>query len=60
VRIHGRDVPVKAEIAQLQCASALADADQLLAWLRGMPQPPSQVYLVHGERNASEELRKGV
>lgn len=60
VRIHGRDIPVQAEVAQLQAASAHADARQLIAWLRTMPQAPEQVYVVHGERKASDELRKRI
>ena len=60
VRIHGRDVSVNAEVAQLNSASAHADADQLLAWLQAMPVAPAQVYLVHGERAASDELRKRI
>ncbi|HSN79563.1 MAG TPA: MBL fold metallo-hydrolase, partial [Rhodoferax sp.] len=49
LRIHGRDVEVNAEVVQLESASAHADANQLLAWLRTMPEPPDQVYVVHGE-----------
>jgi metallo-beta-lactamase family protein len=60
VRIHGHDVAVKAEVVQLQSASAHADAGQLLAWLRTMPQAPDQVYVVHGELGASDELRKRI
>ncbi len=57
VRIHGEDVAVNAEIVQLQSASAHADSNQLLAWLQSMPQPPQQVYVVHGEMGASDQLR---
>jgi len=57
LRIHGRDVPIRAEVVQLQSASAHADSNQLLNWLRSMPQPPDQVYVVHGERHASDTLR---
>ena len=57
VRIHGRDVEVQAEIVTLQSASAHADASQLLNWLKTMPSPPSQVYVVHGELQASDALR---
>jgi metallo-beta-lactamase family protein len=60
VRIHGRDVTVNAEVVQLQSASAHADANQLLNWLRSMPQAPDQVYVVHGELGASDELRKRI
>jgi metallo-beta-lactamase family protein len=60
VRIHGHDVVVKAEVVQLQSASAHADAGQLLAWLRTMPKAPDQVYVVHGELGAADELRKRI
>ncbi len=60
VRIHGHDVAVHAEVVQLQSSSAHADAGQLLAWLRSMPAPPAQVYVVHGERSASDTLRKRI
>ena len=60
IRIHGREIDVKAEVAQLQGASAHADAPQLIAWLRTMPGVPGQVYIVHGERKASDELRKRI
>lgn len=60
VRIHGRDVEVNAEVVQLQSASAHADAGQIVAWLRSMPQAPDQVYVVHGELGASDELRKRI
>jgi metallo-beta-lactamase family protein len=57
VRIHGRDVEVNAEVVQLQSASAHADANQLLAWLRTMPQAPDQVYVVHGEAGPADAFR---
>ena len=60
VRIHGRDVEVQAEVVQLQSSSAHADAAQLVSWLRTMPQAPAQVYVVHGEPGASDELRKRI
>jgi metallo-beta-lactamase family protein len=60
IRIHGQDIPVRAEVAQLQSASAHADAQELLDWLSRMPQPPSQVYVVHGEREASDTLRQRI
>jgi metallo-beta-lactamase family protein len=58
VRIHGRDVPVHAEVIQLQSASAHADAQQVLAWLSTMPKAPQQLFVVHGELGAADELRK--
>ncbi len=60
LRIHGKDVSVGAEIVQLQSASAHADAPQLIEWLRTLPQGPEQIYIVHGEIGASDELRKRI
>ncbi len=57
VRIHGQDVPVRAEVVNLKSASAHADREQLLRWLKTMPQAPNQVYVIHGERSASDALR---
>jgi metallo-beta-lactamase family protein len=60
VRIHGQDIPVKAEVVSLNSASAHADRVQLLAWLQSMKQAPGQVYIVHGERGASDALRQDI
>jgi len=60
VRIHGREVEVNAEVVQLASASAHADANQILAWLRTMSKAPDQVYVVHGEPGPADELRKRI
>ena len=60
IRMHGKDLPVQAEIVQLASTSAHADANQLLAWLGRMPAPASQVYVVHGESQASDALRQRI
>mgnify|MGYP000063537041 FL=1 len=60
LRIHGQDVPVKAEVVSLSSASAHADRQQLLGWLQSMKQAPGQVYVVHGERGASDALRQDI
>ena len=60
LRIHGRDVDIKAEVIQLQSASAHADGNQLLAWLKTMPQAPDEVYVVHGELEQSDAFRKRI
>ena len=57
IRIFGQDVPVGAQVVQLQASSAHADADELLAWLRAAPRAPAQVYVNHGEPAASDALR---
>ena len=51
---------IGAEVVQLSSASAHADADQTLAWLRRMPHAPQQVYVVHGEIGAADTLRQRI
>ena len=60
LRIHAQDVAVRAEVAQIESASAHADANQLLSWLHKMPSAPAQGYVVHGEREASDMLRQRI
>jgi metallo-beta-lactamase family protein len=57
IRIFGETVPVNAEIATLPNASAHADADGILAWLKTAPRPPERVFVTHGEPAASQALR---
>ncbi|MEY4039266.1 MAG: hypothetical protein RLZZ52_134 [Actinomycetota bacterium] len=40
LRIFGRDVPIRAEVIQLQSMSGHADADEMLAWMKTAPAPP--------------------
>jgi metallo-beta-lactamase family protein len=60
VRIHGQDIAVQAEVVQLQSSSAHADASQLIDWLKAMKNAPDQVYVVHGEPEASDALRQRI
>jgi len=59
-RIHGRWVPVNAEVAELPMLSAHADSDELMRWLSGFQRQPRQVFIVHGEPSASEALRERI
>jgi metallo-beta-lactamase family protein len=60
LRIYGQEVPVGAEVVQLSAASGHADAGELLAWMRSAPRPPRQVYVVHGEPDAADTLRRRI
>ena len=57
VRIHGQDVPIRAEVASLDNLSAHADADEILAWMRGFTQTPRRTFVTHGEPEAADALR---
>lgn len=56
VRIYGEDVAVRCRVESLQGFSAHADQAQLLGWVDGLKRPPAQIFLVHGEQEAQEEL----
>ena len=60
VRIHGKDVPIRAEVIPMETLSAHADADEIMQWLRGFKRPPKHTYVVHGEPNASDVLRRRI
>ncbi|MBI3405447.1 MAG: MBL fold metallo-hydrolase [Acidobacteria bacterium] len=60
LRIHGADVPVKAEVIHLNQFSAHAGKSELLRWLTGLPAPPKQTFLVHGEPSGSAALRDAI
>ena len=57
LHIHGEEVLVKAEVIELNQFSAHADRGELLRWLRALPAPPRQTFLVHGEPAAREAFR---
>ena len=57
IKLRGRWVPVNAEVSHLDGFSGHADAEGLLQWLRALPRPPEQVYVVHGEPAAADALR---
>lgn len=60
VRMHGEDVPIRAEVCAIGTLSAHADADEIMQWLRGFKQPPKHTYVVHGEPNAADTLRRRI
>lgn len=57
LRIFGQDVPIRAEVVQLQSLSGHADADQIIEWMRTAPTPPTQVFITHGEPAAADRMR---
>ena len=60
LRIHGQEVPVRAEIVKIDQLSAHAGRSELLRWLSGITVPPRQTFLVHGEPNALESFHGAV
>lgn len=60
LRMHGRDLPVRAQVVQLEGLSAHADAEGLLAWLGALPRAPQRALVNHGEPVAADLLRQAI
>jgi metallo-beta-lactamase family protein len=57
LRIHGRDIPVRAAVRQIDAFSGHADRAELGRWLAGMPAPV-RTFLVHGEPPAARGMQE--
>jgi metallo-beta-lactamase family protein len=60
VRIHGEDIPVRAEVVQLESASAHADAQQIEQWLQRIPHAPQRCFITHGENGPADMMRQRI
>jgi metallo-beta-lactamase family protein len=60
VRIHGQDIPVRAEVVQLEDLSAHADATEILDWLGHFKQRPKKTFITHGEPAAADAMRQRI
>jgi metallo-beta-lactamase family protein len=60
LRIHGQEVPVRAEIVKIDQLSAHAGRSELLRWLSGITVPPRQTFLVHGEPSALDSFHGAI
>ena len=60
VRIHGGSRLVRARVRQIQGVSGHADRNGLLQWLNHFQQPPRQLFITHGEQQASLALAEEV
>ncbi|MFZ0733990.1 MAG: MBL fold metallo-hydrolase [Candidatus Sulfotelmatobacter sp.] len=57
VKIYGDYIPIRAQVAALEQFSDHADPPELLHWLHTFSNRPATIYLVHGEPDASGQLR---
>ncbi len=60
VKMHGRYVPVHAEVVQIPDFSVHADGGEIVAWLGRTPRPPHTVYVVHGEPRSAAALARRI
>ncbi len=59
-KIHGEEIPIRAEVKNLGMLSAHADSDELMRWLRGFTKQPRLTFVTHGEPSASDALRQRI
>lgn len=57
LKMHGRQVPVNAEVAMLEGMSAHADQEEIVSWLKGMNNSPKKVFVTHGEPEGASALQ---
>jgi len=60
VKMHGREVRIRARIESMENLSAHADYGEILGWLRQYSKPPRRTLLVHGEPRATEALKEKI
>lgn len=60
LKFHGEYVKVRAEIVDISAFSVHADADELMAWLSSTRDRPREVFIVHGEPQASAALAQRI
>jgi metallo-beta-lactamase family protein len=60
VRVHGQDIPVRAEVMTVHGLSGHADRDGLLRFVESAPAPPKAVCVVHGEPDPAKALAEAL
>jgi len=56
IKIHGEEIPVRAEVQNLSMLSAHADTNEIMKWLGGFQRPPRMTFVTHGEAHAAEAM----
>ncbi len=60
VKIHGRQIQVRAEVKNLDMLSAHADEDGIMGWLGSFDAAPKMTFINHGEPEAAASLRQRI
>ncbi len=60
IRIHGQDVPLRAEVATVSNLSAHADYEEIIGWLSRAGSKPVRTFITHGEPDAADALRQHI
>ena len=57
LKIHGKYIPVRAQIQEISGLSAHSDQSETISWLRHFKSAPKITFINHGEPQASDALR---
>lgn len=60
IKMHGKMIPVNAQIETIDNLSAHADYAEILAWLEGFTCPPRKTFITHGEQEAASSLKQKI
>ncbi len=58
VRIHKREIPVRARVVSIEGLSGHADATELVRFAKGLPAAPKRTFVTHGEPDPARVLAK--
>jgi metallo-beta-lactamase family protein len=60
IKMLGRYIGVRAEVASVPAFSVHADRGEIVRWLGRAPRPPETTFVVHGEPTASAALHDAI
>jgi metallo-beta-lactamase family protein len=60
VKMHGKMVPIRAQIKVLDNISAHADYEDILKWFSNFSQAPKKIFITHGEMKAALSLKQKI
>ncbi|MDW5290889.1 MBL fold metallo-hydrolase [Formosa sp. PL04] len=57
---YGKWIPFNMQVEEIEGLSAHADHTELLDWLDAIKNTPEKTFIIHGETEAAEALKKGI
>lgn len=60
LKVYGKWVPFKMQVAEIEGLSAHADHTELMDWMSKIKNKPERIFIVHGEKESAEALQKGI
>ena len=60
LKVYGKWIPFKMQVAEIEGLSAHADQNELLDWMNKIKQKPERIFIVHGEKEGAEALKIGI